>query len=58
MRRLVVVVLVVLVLGGVVVGCASDGGVHRERIDGVECLVRRDRLNGRVVALSCDWSSR
>lgn len=37
--------------------CAADGKVHQERIHGHDCLVRRDRVNGRVIAMSCDWDN-
>lgn len=41
----------------VLTACANDGQVHKECIEGVDCLVRRDRINGRVIAMTCDWDN-
>lgn len=52
MRKIAIVILLL-----VLTGC-HDGSAHKEVIDGQECIVRRDRINNRVIALSCDWEKK
>lgn len=57
-RHIAMLLLGILVVAVVVLaGCASDGKVHKEVIDGHDCLVRRNRVNGQVIAMSCDWEN-
>ena len=52
-----VAVIIVIVSFVLLPGCADNGEVHKEKIHGRDCLVRRDRINGRVITMSCDWEN-
>lgn len=55
-RWLAMLVLALLIVSVVVLSGCADRSVHKETIDGQECVVRRNGF-GQIVVMSCDWDN-